>query len=114
MNAALKFAAIAMTLCHWVSAQTVVLSETFGGTFPQGNGWTLNDTGATWGKVTSGFGNHVAANGGAFAYCAALGNVGTPKNPVYPSERWQCVFGLPRFSFWSIQIAATADLFVRG
>src|SRR5437867_6050764 len=76
---------IAVLFVHMVSAQTVVLLETFEGTFPQNNGWTVGGN-ATWAKVTNGFGNHVAASGNAFAYCAAIGNAGTPQNPVYPSS----------------------------
>src|SRR5437588_6729794 len=99
---------MAMLVVRMVSAQTIVLLETFEGNFPQDNNWRVGGTAATWGKVNNGFGNHLGANGNAFAYCAAVGNAGTTQNPKYPSNMdgyIERAFDLTRFrtatlSFW--------------
>jgi lysyl oxidase len=68
--------------------QVTILSETFEGSFPADNGWTVGDadptgTPAYWDDVHSSFGGEGAHDGAWKGYCAGIGYGGTSANPVY-------------------------------
>ncbi len=78
--------AVAMTIT--ASAATVtVLNETFEGTFPSGNGWSVGDANSTgtpayWGKVSSVIGTGGTPDGsGNKGWCAGIGGAGTVSAP---------------------------------
>ena len=69
-------------------AQTVILSETFEGFFPAGNGWSVGDANASgvaayWDDVDSAFGGEGTYAGSWKGYCAGFGYAGASANPGY-------------------------------
>ena len=74
--------------CTISEAATVVLSETFEGSFPADNGWSVGDgntsgTTAYWDDVDSAFGDEGVHGGSWKGYCADIGNAGSYSSPVY-------------------------------
>ena len=69
-------------------AQTYLLNEGFGTSFPAGNGWTVGDGNASaglayWASVDSAFGGEGTHSGNYKGYCAGVGNAGTTAAPRY-------------------------------
>ena len=69
-------------------AQTTILSETFEGSFPSANAWSVGDANASgttayWDDVDSAFGGEGTHGGSWKGYCAAVGYAGTTTSPLY-------------------------------
>lgn len=70
---------------------TTLLSETFEGSFPAANGWSVGDSNtsgtlAYWDDVDSAFGGEGTHSGSWKGYCAGFGFAGTASTPIYQSS----------------------------
>ena len=95
----LTLMALIVSICASnVAAQTVILSEGFGGNFPQDNNWSVGDdnpsgTTAYWDDVPAGFGSAGVHSGLWKGYCAGVSYGGTSQHLYkanwHSSGNWQ-------------------------